>query len=88
LVVYAFGTLAGTLLGLLLALATLPYLQFGDTSLDPAMLGVPPDLVAIDPVKVALFYAVLVVSVVLALAVAAFYANTVGLGKALRLGED
>jgi hypothetical protein len=88
LVVYAFGLLAGTLLGLLLALATLPYLQFGDTSLDPATLGVPPYQVAVDPVKVALFYAVLVTSVALALAAAAFYANAVGLGKALRLGED
>jgi ABC-type lipoprotein release transport system permease subunit len=87
-VIFAFGLAAGTLLGALLALATLPYLQFGDTALDPNTLGVPPYIVAIDPLKVALFYAVLLVSVALALAVAAFIANAVGLGKALRLGED
>jgi hypothetical protein len=88
LVIYAFGLLAGTLLGALLALATLPFLQFGDVSLDPTTLGVPSYVVAIDPLKVALFYGVLLVSVVLALGAAAFYANAVRLGKALRLGED
>ncbi|HEV2235344.1 MAG TPA: FtsX-like permease family protein, partial [Ktedonobacterales bacterium] len=88
LVIYAFGLLAGTLLGAVLALATLPFLQFGDTSLDPATLGVPSYVVAVDPLKIALFYGVLLVSVALALAAAAFYANAAGLGKALRLGED
>jgi hypothetical protein len=88
LVIYAFGLLAGTLLGAVLALATLRFLQFGDTALDPATLGVPSYVLAIDPLKIALFYGVLLLSVALALAAAAFYANTVGLGKALRLGED
>ena len=41
-VVYLFGLLGGTLLGLLLVTATLPFLQFSDTTVDPSQLGIPP----------------------------------------------
>ncbi|HEX9412319.1 MAG TPA: ABC transporter permease, partial [Ktedonobacterales bacterium] len=88
LVVYTFGLVGGTALGLLLAGSTLPYLQFGDTTIDPTTLGVPPYVLSIDPAKVAIFYAFLLGSFALALGASAFYATTVGLGKALRLGED
>ncbi len=86
--VYTFGLVGGSALGLLLAGSTLPYLQFGDTTIDPTTLGVPPYVLSIDPAKVAIFYAFLLGSFALALGASAFYATTVGLGKALRLGED
>jgi ABC-type lipoprotein release transport system permease subunit len=88
LVVYAFGLLGGTLLGLVLVTATLPYLQFSDTTIDPAKLGVPPYVLAINVVGMLEFYAILLGAFAVALLVAARYAATVGLGKTLRLGED
>ncbi|MBF6591324.1 MAG: FtsX-like permease family protein, partial [Ktedonobacterales bacterium] len=87
-VVYAFGLLGGTVLGLLLTTATLPFLQFSDTTVDPAKLGVPPYILVFDGGKVALFYAALIIAFVAALGIAARYASKIGLGKALRLGED
>ncbi len=87
-VVYVFGLLGGTVLGLVLVTATLPYLQFSDTTIDPTKLGVPPYLLALDPVRMLQLYAILLVAFVIALLVAAQYAATAGLGKTLRLGED
>ncbi len=87
-VVYIFGLVGGTLLGLVLIAATLPYLQFGDTTIDPGMAGVPPYVLTLDLVNTAVFYALLLGACALALGVAARYARTLGLGKALRLGED
>jgi ABC-type antimicrobial peptide transport system permease subunit len=86
--VYIFGLLGGTVLGALLATATLPFLQFGDTAIDPATLGVPPYVLSIDLTNLAWFYLALVLAFVVALAIAARYAATIGLGKTLRLGED
>jgi putative ABC transport system permease protein len=88
LIVYLFGMLGGTLLGLLLSTATLPFLQFSDNGLDAAQIGVPPYALAPNPLSLAAFYAVLLVAFGLALAIAARYANVIGLGKALRVGED
>jgi putative ABC transport system permease protein len=87
-VVYLFGVVAGTVLGLVLATATLPYLQFSDTTIDPTKLGVPPYILAGDPLRTLEFYAVLAVAFVIALLMAAGYAASIGLGKTLRLGED
>jgi putative ABC transport system permease protein len=87
-VIYAFGLLSGTVLGLVLVTATLPYLQFSDTTINPAQLGVPPYLLAFDPVRMLQFYAVLLGAFVLGLLVAARVASTAGLGNTLRLGED
>ncbi|MGH2517125.1 MAG: FtsX-like permease family protein, partial [Ktedonobacterales bacterium] len=87
-VVYVFGLLGGTLLGLLLVNATLPFLEFSDTTIDPTKLGVPPYEVIFNVQSTAIFYAALLVAFVVALAIAARYATTIGLGKALRLGED
>lgn len=88
LVVYLIGTLGGTALGLLLATATLPFLQFGDTTLDPATLGIPPYRLALDPRPVLIFYTALLAACTLSLLLAARYANRLGLGRALRVGED
>lgn len=88
LVVYGFGLIGGTALGLVLVAAALPYLQFSDTTLDAAQIGVPPYTIAVSATGVALFYAVLVAAFVVALALAATYAARIGLGKALYLGDD
>ncbi|HLZ24697.1 MAG TPA: FtsX-like permease family protein [Ktedonobacterales bacterium] len=87
-VVYVFGLIGGTVLGLLLASATLPFLQFSDTTIDPARLGIPSYVLAFNLRGTAIFYAALLIAFLLALAIAARFATTIGLGKALRLGED
>ncbi|HEY7780847.1 MAG TPA: FtsX-like permease family protein [Ktedonobacterales bacterium] len=87
-VVYAFGLVAGTLLGLLLATATLPFLQFSDTATDPARVGVPAYVLAVDPAALLWLYVILLGAFIIALLIAARYAATIGLGKTLRLGED
>jgi putative ABC transport system permease protein len=87
-VVYLFGLIGGTILGLLLVTATLPFLQFSDTTVDPAKVGVPPYLLTFNGVTILYFYAALLIAFVFALLIAARYANSIGLGKALRLGED
>jgi ABC-type lipoprotein release transport system permease subunit len=88
LVVYLLGMLGGTAIGIVLATATLPFLQFGDTTLDPSTIGVPPYRLALDLRPVLVFYVALLVAFVLALLLAARYANRLGLGRALRVGED
>lgn len=87
-VVYLFGLIGGTILGLLLTTATLPFLQFSDTTVDPATLGIPPYVLTFTWQTVAIFYAALLLAFGAALLIAARYANSIGLGKALRLGED
>jgi hypothetical protein len=87
-VVYLFGLIGGTILGLLLTTATLPFLQFSDTTVDAATLGIPPYVLTFTWQTVAIFYAALLLAFGVALLIAARYANSIGLGKALRLGED
>jgi ABC-type lipoprotein release transport system permease subunit len=87
-VVYLFGLVGGTILGLLLTTATLPFLQFSDTTVNAATLGIPPYTLTFTWQTVAIFYAALLVAFGVALLIAARYANSIGLGKALRLGED
>jgi predicted lysophospholipase L1 biosynthesis ABC-type transport system permease subunit len=87
-VVYLFGVVGGTLLGLLLTTATLPFLQFSDTLVDPGRIGIPPYVLVFNPTGMVYFYATLLGAFVLALLVAGRYAATIGLGQALRLGED
>jgi len=55
---------------------------------DPSRLGIPPYQVAFNPQTIGLFYAALLAAFVLALLIAARYAATIGIGKALRIGED
>ncbi|HEV2235345.1 MAG TPA: FtsX-like permease family protein [Ktedonobacterales bacterium] len=86
--IYLFGLIGGTVLGLVMATATLPFLQFGDTSNDPSILGIPAYLLAFDPGAMGWFYLTLGVAAVVALALSQRFAAQVGLGKTLRLGED
>ena len=86
--VYVCGIIGGSLLALLLGWATLPFLQFSDVSADQLTIGVPPYLFTINWTTLAIFYAALVVALLAALVVAASYAARLGLGRALRLGED
>ena len=88
LVVYLFGLLGGTLLGLILMTATVPYLQFSDSLIDPSTVGVPAYLLRINWPLTGVFYGALLVAFVLALVVTARFAATLGLGKTLRIGED
>ncbi|HST90065.1 MAG TPA: ABC transporter permease [Ktedonobacterales bacterium] len=87
-VVYFFGLLGGTILGVILVTATLPFLQFSDSSIDATRLGVPPYILAFNAPNAALFYAALLLAFAVALAIAARYATRLGLGSTLRLGED
>ncbi len=88
LVVFLMGIVGGTIIGIVLATATLPFLQFGDTTLDPSTIGVPPYRLTFDPRPTLIFYVALSVAFVLALLLAARYANRLGLGRSLRVGED
>ncbi len=88
LAIYLFGLLVGTVLGALLATATLPYLEFGGGQSDAATQSVPPAVLAIHWPSVGLFYSALALALLLALLWMASYANRLGLGRTLRLGED
>ncbi len=88
LAVYLFGLLAGTALGALLSTATLPYLAFNAGQTDAATQNVPPAVLTIQWPSVGLFYGCLALALLLALLWMATYANRVGLGRTLRLGED
>jgi hypothetical protein len=88
LAVYLFGLLAGTALGVVLATATLPYLAFGGGQNDAAAQTTPPSMLAIQWSSVGLFYGCLALALLLALLWMATYANRLGLGRTLRLGED
>ncbi len=87
-VVYLFGLLGGTVLGLILTTATWPYLTFSDSTVDPTKIGVPPYVLVANWPAIGIFFGALIVAFILALVIAARYAATIGLGKALRLGED
>ena len=87
-VVYLFGLFGGTILGLLLTTATFPFLTFSDAAIDPTTVGIPSYVLRANWQFVGIFYAALIVAFALALLIAARYAATIGLGKALRLGED
>jgi hypothetical protein len=87
-IVYAGALVGGTAVGLVLTLATVPFLQFSDTSLDPVMLGVPSFALVANPAAVVLFYLGVAASLVVAMAFTARYAARRGLGRALRIGEE
>jgi ABC-type lipoprotein release transport system permease subunit len=87
-VVYLFGLIGGSLLGLVLVTATLPFLQFSDTTIDPAKVGIPPYVLTFNGQTILYFYAALLLAFIVALVIAARYATRIGLGNTLRLGED
>jgi ABC-type antimicrobial peptide transport system permease subunit len=86
--VYAYGLVGGTLLGAVLATATLPYLQFSTVAVDSGTQGTPPPMVALNPTWIALFYVALVGALALALLLTARYAAVVKLEQSLRRAED
>lgn len=88
LVVYTFGLVGGTVLGLVLSSAVLPFLQFSDTTVDPSQLGIPPYQLTLNLAGSAIFYAALIVAFSLALVLASRAATNAGISKALRIGED
>jgi predicted lysophospholipase L1 biosynthesis ABC-type transport system permease subunit len=87
-IVYLFGLLGGTALGLALSSATLPYLQFSSSLADADQAGVPAYLFVFNTPGAILFYSALALAFLLSLLLAARVAATVGLGRTLRLGED
>jgi putative ABC transport system permease protein len=87
-IVYFFGLIGGTLLGLVLVTATLPFLQFSDTTINPATVGVPSYVLTLDARSTLVFYLALLLAFLAALLIASRYARSIGLGDALRLGED
>lgn len=87
-IVYVFGLFSGSLLGVMLATATLPFLQFSGSLLDPATLGVPPYILTFDFSHIAIFYAALLFTFIAALVIGSWVALGVGIGKVLRIGED
>lgn len=86
--VYMYGLLGGTLLSAVLATATLPYLRFSDTVALPGTQGIPPYVLAINPVTMGLFYLALAVALALTLILTAHAAARVNLDQGLRRAED
>jgi ABC-type antimicrobial peptide transport system permease subunit len=88
LIVYGFGLVAGTALGVVLSTATLPFLQFSTAVLNTTAQILPPFLLSFNVLAIAGFYVALIAAFVLALIVGLQVALRGGLGQAIRLGED
>ncbi|HKT38128.1 MAG TPA: FtsX-like permease family protein, partial [Ktedonobacterales bacterium] len=86
--VYLFGLLGGTLLGLILTTAITPFLTYSDSAANPNTIGIPPFMPQTNWTAIGLFYGALLAAFVLALIIAARYAASIGLGRALRMGKD
>ena len=86
--IFGFGIAGGIVLGLVMLTATLPFLEFSDAAIDPSTLGVPPYQLAFNPLTLLAFFAALALAFVLSLLLTTRYASALGLGDALRLGED
>ncbi len=87
-IVFVFGLLGGTVLGIFLAQLTLPFLQVSTASAGSGQVGIPPYMLVFNPQGSAIFYAVLLVAFVLGPLLMTRLAAAVGLGKTLRIGED
>lgn len=87
-VVYVFGLIGGTVLGMLLSSAVLPFLQFSDTTVDASQLGIPAYQLTFDLAHTGIFYAALFLAFAFALILASRAASSTGISKQLRIGED
>jgi ABC-type antimicrobial peptide transport system permease subunit len=87
-IVYGFGLVAGTLLGIVLSTATLPFLTFSTAVLDAASQQLPPSLLAMDTRTIAGFYAAMLLTFAAALIIGTQAVLRGGLGQTLRIGED
>jgi ABC-type antimicrobial peptide transport system permease subunit len=85
--VYAFGLAGGTLLGLALSTASLPYMEYGSTLADPSTVNVPPPIIALNVAGMAIFYAALLLALALSLAWGWTAARRSHLDRALRLDD-
>jgi ABC-type lipoprotein release transport system permease subunit len=88
LVIYGFGLVAGTALGVLLSTATLPFLQFSTTTVNTTMEQLPPFALSFNLPETGIFYAALLLAFALALLIGIQTALRGGLGQTLRIGED
>ena len=88
LMIYGFGLAAGTVLGVLLSTATLPFLQFSTLALNTTVEQLPPYVLSFNLAGIGVFYAALLVAFALALFIGMQTALRGGLGQTLRLGED
>ncbi len=87
-VVYGFGLVAGSALGVVLVTATLPFLQFTTATVNTTEQLLPPFLLAFNPATLAGFYVALLLAFAAALSSGVLVALRGGLGQAIRLGED
>jgi ABC-type lipoprotein release transport system permease subunit len=88
LVIYGFGLTAGTVLGLLLSTASLPFLQFSTIAVNTTMEQLPPYVLSFNLLGTGIFYATLLLAFAVALLIGIQTALRGGLGQALRIGED
>lgn len=86
--VYLLGALGGVVIGALLSAASLPFLGFTSSTYTPPVLGVPPSAPAVNFTGSLVFLAVLLAIFVVAMVIAGVVARSIGLGRALRVGED
>lgn len=87
-VIYATGALGGVALSALLAYTAIPFLSFSTSTYQPPVVGVPGPELAVNISGSMIFLLALVAMFALALVIAGFVAQSAGLGKALRVGED
>ena len=88
LLVYLFSLLFGTILGLILSTATLPFLQFSTATIDTSQTHLPQYLLSFSSRSILLFDGALAAIFLVALVTGAHVAKSTGLGKALRIGDD
>ncbi len=87
-VIYLTGALGGVALSALLAFAALPFLSFSTAAYQPPVLDVPTPHLSVNLNGSVIFLLALVVMFAIALVIVGFVAQSSGLGKALRVGED
>ncbi len=88
LIMYVFGLVGGILLGVVLSITTLRFLQFSSSLANVATRGVPFILPTFDPSGTMAFFAALLLACVATLTLAGWLALRGGLGSVLRLGEN
>ncbi len=85
---YLFGIIGGSVLGLLVTIALLPYLEFSAVRVDSTTLGIPPYTLTFDLSHVGLLYLSLLAAMLLSLAASAALVSRTDLARTLRMGED
>lgn len=86
--IFGLGVVGGSLLGFLMTVITLPYLQFSAATVDPAKLGVPPYQLVSAPVELLALYGAFVLGLVLVALLALRAVMSVAINRALRIAEN